>query len=194
MNYLKLTQENLNGAAALAAQALKEGKVVLLPFDTVYGFIADPANEEAVRKIFELKGRAKEKTLGLAVSNLDQLAKIAVMTHKKFIEDKVPGRFTFILKSKTDLFSACCSQNQTLGIRIPDNKLVLEIVKLFGPVAQTSANKSGHKSCDSIDQLKKQFDDTIESIDLIIDGGKIAQSQASQIWDLTGDEPKRIER
>ena len=57
MNYLKLTEENLNGAVELAAQALKEGEIVLLPFDTVYGFIVDPKNDLAIENLFALKGR-----------------------------------------------------------------------------------------------------------------------------------------
>ncbi len=77
---------------------------------------------------------------------------------------------------------------------MPDSQLILEIAKLSGGVvAQTSANKSGQSNCYSIEDIGKQFDG-LDQFDLIIDGGHLAETLPSELWDLTGDSPKQIER
>lgn len=182
-----------------AGEVIKGGRVIVAPFDTVYGFLCDPRNEKAILKIFDLKKRPTLKTIGLAVSDISELKKIAELSEKQeeFITDKTPGRYTFIVKAKKDAgLPGYCLQNGTIGVRIPDSELILGLIKEAGGViAQTSANVSGMPNCYSINDLNNQYDPIeLEKVDLIIDSGKIEDSGASEIIDLTGTEPKIIER
>lgn len=195
MNKLILTPENIDQIADKAVQVLRTGGAILIPFDTVYGFICDPKNEQALEKIFHLKERQESKTIGIAVASLSELDKIAEIANPEFINNKIPGRYTFILKSKNQAFSQYCYQDGTIGVRIPDNDLISKITSLSGPIAQTSANKSGLPNCLSIQEIKAQFSQTeLNSIDLIIDGDKIENGKPSVIWDITKEEPSLIER
>ncbi len=190
-----LNQENINEIASKAAETIKNGGIALVPFDTVYGFICDPSNSSALEKIFHLKERDENKTIGLAVSSLSDIEKIAETLNPEFISARIPGRYTFILKSKNDSFSKYCYQNGTIGVRVPDNSLIIKIASLFGPIAQTSANKSGLSNCLSIPEVIAQFPPAeFNNIDLIVDGGKIENGKPSQIWDMTKKEPSLIER
>lgn len=214
MNYIKLDNDNISQIAAKSTEILNSGGIVIAPFDTVYGFIADPTNDTAIKKIFSLKKRPETKTIGLAVASIEQLESIAALNHRDFIESRIPGKYTFILSSRTETrdpepivlssrtavrdpgsISKYCSQNGTIGVRIPDNQLILEICRQFGPIAQTSANLGGQPNCFSIENIRAQFsEESLSSIDLIIDGGELEKGNSSEIWDLTKEEPVRIER
>lgn len=195
MNKLISSRNNINQIAQESNKVLGSGGIILLPFDTVYGLICDPKNSMAIEKIFQLKGRDKNKTIGLAVSSMSELNKIAHLTFPDFIKEKIPGRYTFIARSKNDIFSPQCYQGDTVGVRVPNNSLILKIASSFGPIAQTSANKSGQVNCFSLDQIQAQFStDELSLIDLNIDGGEIEHGQPSEIWDVTGTYPVKIER
>jgi len=195
MKYTKLSKQNKSAVAMEAAEIIQKGGIVILPFDTVYGLVCDPRNSRAVDKIFEFKNRPESKTLGLAVDSLESMKKIAEIALEKFIWDKIPGRFTFILPTKEIDFAQECYRDGTVAIRVPDNELVLNIAKeCNGVLAQTSANISGQANCYSVDEIKSQAGDSIENIDLIIDGGVLSQNPPSSIYDLTGKSPHQIER
>ena len=195
MNKLISSRDNINQIAQESIKILNTGGIVLLPFDTVYGLICDPKNFKSIEKIFQLKGRDRNKTVGLAVSSMSELNKIAHLTLPDFIKEKIPGRYTFIVRSNENIFSPQCYRGDTLGVRVPNSSLILKIVSSFGPIAQTSANKSGQTNCYSVVQIESQFtNDELSSIDLIIDGGEIEHGQPSEIWDVTGTCPIKIER
>lgn len=198
MNILKLNKFNFNYFTRKAANVLRSGGIVIAPFDTVYGIICDAKNTESVRKIFDFKERPLEKTIGLAVSSVRSLSEIAEISdeNREFIKERTPGRYTFILKAKDSGISDYCIKNGTIGVRIPDSKLILEIIDKSNLIlAQTSANKSGKGDCFSVDDLMKQYTpEQLEKIDLIIDGGIIKSDKPSTIIDLTDSKPKVIER
>lgn len=209
------------------ADTVRNGGVAILPFDTVYGFVCDPKNEVPLQKIYELKKRPVQKTIGLAVADIEALESVAEVDDiaKKYIEERTPGRYTFILKklglsslpslsspmsssgpamplesgtrgSKIVNISDFCIQNGTVGVRIPNSKLILEVTKACGDIiAQTSANISGQPNCFSLDEIKNQYDDeSLSQVDLIVDGGILENDGASKLVDLTGSIPKEIER
>lgn len=193
-NEIKLA-DNLDSVAEKTVRILQAGGVILAPFDTVYGFICDPSDNIALEKIFHLKARDKNKTIGLAVSSLSEIEKIAEVPNRAFIEEKIPGKFTFILRSKDTSFSAYCYQAGTIGVRVPDNELILKITEHFGPIAQTSANKSGLPNCLSMQEIQAQFSSKdLSEIDLIVISDEILNGTASEIWDMTKGEPIQIER
>ncbi len=178
---------------------IKSGGVAAAPFDTVYGYLCDSKNEKALLKIFDLKKRPISKTIGLAVSDITELKNITELSQEqeKLISKKTPGRYTFIVKAKKDTgLLNYCIQNGTIGVRIPDSDFILKLIReAGGVVAQTSANVSGMPNCYSIDDLNNQYDPSeLGKVDLIIDGGEIRNQGASEIIDLTGSEPKIIER
>ena len=194
-----LTKQNLNEIINKVTQIIKSGGVAILPFDTVYGFVCDPKNDEALQKIYELKKRPEMKTIGLATNNIETIELIAEVNDsaRNYIKEKTPGRYTFILKKKPEAnISEFCVQNGTVGVRIPDSKLILSIAEKYdGLIAQTSANISGQGNCYSILDLKNQYDDaTLSKVDLIVDGGELENTGASKLINLTGNAPIEIKR
>jgi len=182
--------------AGKVVEIIANGGIVCLPFDTVYGLVCDPKNQTAIEKIYRLKERDTAKSIGLAVDSITSLQRIAEIRFDDFISERTPGLFTFILVAKEKHFSKHCYKDGTIGVRIPDSKLILEICqKRKGAIAQTSANKSGQPNVSSIEDLKSQFTkEELSQIDLILDGGAIRSQGPSEIYDLTGDEPRKIER
>ncbi len=198
MNLIKLNNDT-DKLAALAADFIKSGGLVIVPFDTVYGIICSPFDDKALNKIFAIKERAINKTIGTATNNTDSLSQFAILNsgQAQFIASHTPGPYTFILNSKPSNISSYCLQNGTLGIRIPNSDLILKIAELAGGIiAQTSVNKSGHPNCYSVIDIKNQLSPLdFDGIDLMIDGGELNRNSASsEIWNLTTDTPVKIER
>lgn len=196
MNIKKLFGPQFEQVENEALRTIQAGGIVIAPFDTVYGFICDPYNDTALEKIFKLKNRELNKTIGLALNPAHIIHSLAEVKHFEFTKGKVPGPYTFILPLKDKNISKYCQNKGTVAIRIPNSELILMLSKKFGkPLAQTSANKSGKSTCASIDEIKKQFTEAeLDSVDLIIDCGLIQNSKESVIYDLTGDSPREIAR
>lgn len=187
-------QEIINTASTI----IKSGGLAILPFDTVYGFACDPTDQAALDRIFKLKGRATTKTLGIAASDLEQVSNIA-LTENKDLEKYFPGRYTVLLPISPvgeSLLSPDCFKDGIVGIRIPDQPLLLEIIDHAGGlIAQTSANKSGQPPCFSLAEIKSQFTtDELASLDLILDAGPIESRGASELINYCGATPETIER
>jgi L-threonylcarbamoyladenylate synthase len=198
MKIASLNSINVEEIVSKSATTILSGGIVVLPFDTTYGYVCDPKNELALQKIFQLKRRDLNQTIGIAVNKLKKLKMITEIdkTTEEFIKERTPGKFTFILKNKSKNISGLCLRENTIAIRIPDSELILKIAERTGGVlAQTSANVSGEPNCNSIEELKEQLNDNeFDNINLIVDGGKIESTGSSQILDLTGPELREIER
>jgi len=128
-----------------AINTLKQGGIIGFPADTVYGIGCDAYNQSAVKKIYKLKQRPPHKPLILFIKAKSELKKYATqvpLTGMKLIESFWPGGLTIIFKAKHD--SPIQGPNSTVGIRIPNNELLLEILHRYGrPLATTSANLEG---------------------------------------------------
>lgn len=155
----------------IAAQYIKEGKLVAFPTDTVYGLGADALNPMAVAKIFDLKGRPGFDPLIVHISSpeeADKLVKKVDLRIKLLAERFWPGPLTVVVPKSSlvpDIVSAGLS---TVGIRIPDNEIALQLIKLANcPIAAPSANKFGCLSPTSAQHVSKQ----LPNVDLILDGG-----------------------
>ena len=198
MKIIALNKNNVESVASQCADSILAGNLVIAPFDTVYGFLCDPKDDKCLNKIFKLKKRKFNKTIGLTVTNIDIIAQLTDLnqTNKKFIAGKIPGPYTFILPTKNNIgVSSQCIKDNNLGIRVPDNKLIHDISeKCDGYLAQTSANVSGEQNCYSLAEIVNQFHDDLDDVDLIIDGGKIVSRGSSEIYDLTGKTAVKIER
>lgn len=167
-------------------KAIKQGKVLILPTDTVYGLVCDAANKKAVDKIFKIKKRPKSKPLPVFVSDIKMAKKLAIIDKKqeKFLKSVWPGAVTAILKSRQQ-------KNKTIGLRIPNYRPLLDLVKqLNRPLAETSANISGKPAPGNIKEILKQFNGQKHQPDLIVRHRMSNKAKPSKVIDLTVWPPK----
>ena len=170
--------------------AIKKGKVIICPTDTVYGFLADAANKEAVDKIFKIKKRSKQKPLPIFVKDIKMVRELAeVSKEQEKIQAKYwPGKYTFILKRKFDV-KLYGVKKDTIAIRIPKYKFLNNLLKKVNkPLVQTSVNISSKKPLNKIKDILAVFGEN-KLIDLIIDAG-FFKNKPSKIIDLTGKNKK----
>lgn len=155
-----------------AAQSIKDGKLVIFPTETVYGIGADALNSKAVDDIFIAKGRANDNPLIVHISNfnmLNDLTKDINETEQKLIDAFMPGPFTLILKKKDIIPNNVSANLNTVGIRMPSNKIAHDLIEKANiPIAAPSANISTRPSGTNIDDIKDEFNN---KVDIIIDGG-----------------------
>ena len=172
------------GALQKTVEAIKNGKIVVCPTDTVYGFLADASNKKAVDKIYKIKKRPKSKPLPVFVKNLKMASEVAFINSKqsKTLKKLWPGRYTFILKRKPGMRLYGVHQ-KTIALRIPKYVFLQKLLKKINkPLSQTSVNISGESVLDEIDDIIKQFGN--QKI-FIIDGGDIKKGKPSKIIDMS---------
>lgn len=177
---------------------LLEGALLIYPTDTVYGLGAVIDNEESLKKIYEAKSRAFSSPLIALVSSVDKIEKIAHIDEKneKIVKELAknfwPGALTIILKKKDIVPGIMVSNGDTVGIRIPDLKISLDIIEMAGGIlATTSANISGEPSPRSYAELT---DEIKSRVDIVIDGGECKIGEVSTIIDLTKSIPKILRK
>ena len=153
---------------------LNDGGVIVMPTDTVYGIICDATNKDAVKKVFNLKKRNFSKPLIVLVSDVEMLNKCSSNINsleKKIINKYLPGKLTLILKKSTLIPDIVTANMDSVGIRIPDDKNLIDLIKKFGkPIVATSANISAHKVITTINLLENHIK---ENVDYIVDCGYI---------------------
>lgn len=161
---------------------VESGGLVITPTDTVYGIMGDALNEDVIKKIFEVKKRPFSKPLLLLMDSIEMVEQYTDKIsekERKVIEKFWPGLVTIILKKNNKISDLITASNDTVGIRIPDNKDLLEIIgKLKRPVVSTSANITGTEVITSTKLLEK---DLIDNIDYIEDGGDIISESSTII-------------
>lgn len=168
-----------------ALKAIKEGKVLVCPTDTVYGLICDLKNKKVVQRLYKIKKRPKNKPFPVFVSDIEMAKKLADIDprQEEFLKKVWPGTVTAILKSKR--------KKGTIGIRVPNYEWLLNLVKQLGrPLAESSANISGRPASTKIKEVLKQFEERKYQPDLVIDAGNLKKSKPSKVIDLTIWPPK----
>jgi L-threonylcarbamoyladenylate synthase len=189
MEIIPAKKENLK----FAAECLKRGQVLVFPTDTVYGLICDATDEKAVERIFEIKQRDKTKPLGVFIKDMAEVKKIAVINdnQKGFLKDNWPGAVTVILQAKKSPLSGLITQKGTIGLRIPDYRLLALILKEFkGPIAQTSANISGRPATTKIKEVLEQFEAAETQPDVVINAGDLPENKPSKVVDFSENKQK----
>lgn len=164
-NYEKIKQ---------ASEAIKQGKLVLFPTETVYGIGANALDENAVKKIYEAKGRASDNPLIAHISNLEMLKKLVKEVgdiEKKLIDAFWPGPLTIIF-NKTEIVPKIITAGlETVAIRMPSNEIARKLIEYSEtPIAAPSANISGKPSGTLVEDILQELDGKVE---YIIDGGKV---------------------
>lgn len=170
-------------------------QVVAIKTDTVYGLICNSYDEKACKKIYKIKNREDKKPLSIFVKNVEEVKKYvdsSVLSEKlrNLMNKYWPGALTIILKKKDNVFNDITCGFNTIGIRIPDDKDLLEILnKVDFPLAQTSCNVSGEPEYKSAKEIKDKLGD---KIDLIVDGGEIKESIPSTVIEVKDHKIKVI--
>lgn len=186
----RIISEKLEEAAAL----LREGGLVAVPTETVYGLAGNGLDAAAVERIYEVKGRPAVKPLSLMVPGPEAMEKYAaqVPPAAKFLAERFwPGPLTIVLKARDHIPPIVLAGGHTVGLRCPQHPMTLELLNLSGlPFAAPSANPSGAESPKTAEQVRAYFDGKIEAI---VDGGPCDLGLESTIIDMSG-EPYRILR
>ena len=153
---------------------LKQGNLVITPTDTIYGIMCDASNIDAIKKIYKIKNRTYQKPLILLMSDYNMIkeyTKNIKMEEEQLIKEFMPGLVTIILEKNDKVNNLITANTNTVGVRIPNNKDLLEVInKLNKPVISTSANISSEKTITKISDLEL---DLKNNINYIYDAGII---------------------
>ena len=192
MNTLYLSAKDA-ATPSVAAEIIKNGELVAIPTETVYGLGADGLNPEAVAKIFVAKGRPQDNPLILHIAQAEDMEKYCHHIPKEayaLAERFWPGPLTMVLPAK-DIVPKCTTAGlPTVAIRCPDNAVTREIIRLAGvPIAAPSANISGKPSTTTAQHVLHDHDGKIAAI---VDGGPCQVGVESTIIDLTDERPRLL--
>jgi len=181
-----------------ATNVIKHGGLVVFPSDTVYILAVDSTNQKAVDKLSGFKNRWTGKAISVAVLDKKMALEYVVLSDnaQSIYANLLPGPFTVVSAGKHKVAKGIEAENGTLGIRIPDNQWIHELVKLVGrPITATSANLSGRTPNYSIESfLKPLSKKKLTMIDLIVDAGKLPKNKPSTVIDATEPEIKILRR
>ena len=186
-------QKVIEDQISAAADILRQGGLIGIPTETVYGLGANALDEDAVRKIFEAKGRPQDNPLIIHIPGPQWLPRycedvppLAYTLARKFW----PGPLTMILKRKKIIPDATTAGLDTVGVRCPDHQVTLAIIRESGvPIAAPSANTSGRPSCTTAADV---MEDMEGKIDAVVDGGPCQVGVESTIIDLTCEPPRLL--
>ncbi len=172
------------------AEKLRSGAVICYPTDTVYGIGCDIFNQKAIKRIFQIKKRAKYKPFSFMCSslkNVNDYGHVSNMAYR-IMRKALPGPFTFVLPASKLVPKIMITKQKTVGIRVPDNNICLALIEELGnPILTTSAilDKEGDPLSEAY-----EFDEQLGNmIDLVIDGGMVFPDP-STIVSFTGEEPE----
>jgi tRNA threonylcarbamoyl adenosine modification protein (Sua5/YciO/YrdC/YwlC family) len=174
-------------ALTLAQQVLSDGGLVAFPTDTVYGLGADVLNRAAVSKLYAVKGRSEEKAIPVLAASKGDLAQVAQPLPAMVVrlaERFWPGPLTLVVRRMPDLPPEL-SPYDTVAVRVPDHDLALALLRTAGPLAVTSANRSGGPSSMSAEEVLATLGGRF---DLLLDGGSTPGGTPSTVVDCTQGE------
>ena len=179
--------------AATAAQIIKNGGLVAIPTETVYGLGANGLSETAVGKIFAAKGRPQDNPLILHVADADEIEKFChdIPDSAYALADAFwPGPLTMVLPARDTVPKCTTAGLPTVAVRCPDSEITRQIIRLAGvPIAAPSANISGKPSTTTAQHVLHDHDG---KIDVIVDGGPCRVGVESTIVDLTEERPRLL--
>lgn len=178
-----------------AAHLLKEGNVVGIPTETVYGLAADARNPEAVRQIFAAKGRPADNPLIVHIAKLEELESVAVSVPElalKLAEKFWPGPLTMILPKHPSIPAITSGGLDTVGVRMPSHLVARKLIELAGvPIAAPSANISGYPSPTTAQHVMRDMHGKIAAV---VDGGDCCVGVESTVIALEREDSVRILR
>ena len=178
------------GAIAAAVDALRQGDIIGIPTDTVYGLAADPWHSGASDRLFLVKGRPRNVELPVFVAGRDQamdLAEALPDTAAALMAEFWPGALTIVVPRRADLAADLGEDDATIGLRCPAHPVPLELCRRFGPYATTSANRHGQPPVTDAAVLARD----LPGVELVLDAGACS-GEPSTVVDATGEVPKLL--
>ena len=171
-------------------ESLKEGQLIIYPTDTVYGIGCDMTNNKAIERLCKVIGKKPEKAnLSLICSNLSHISEYTIPFETsiyKLMKRSLPGPYTFILNASNKVPKIFKNNRKTIGIRVPDNNLVREIVEEFGIPIVTASIKDHDDLIEYPTDPNQIYELFKDKVDLIINGGA-GGNIPSTVFDCTGD-------
>jgi len=174
-----------------AVEVLKEGGVIIYPTDTLYGIGCDIFNKAALERIFYIKNDGISKLFSFVCSDLKDISKYAKVSDNayKIMKKLLPGPYTFILPASKLVPKTLWTKRQTVGIRIPNHQVTLDLVKELGnPIISTSTTNRKGEVILNPDDIRNIF---ANSVDLMLGSGNLL-SKPSSIVDLSNEVPEII--
>ncbi|MFC7493715.1 MULTISPECIES: L-threonylcarbamoyladenylate synthase [unclassified Nocardioides] len=188
------TEEERDAAVAAAALAVQQGELVVLPTDTVYGVGADAFDPVAVRDLLAAKGRGREMpppVLVSAATTLDALAVRVPGYARALVEAFWPGPLTVVCHQQSSLQWDLGDTRGTVAVRMPDHPVAIALLERTGPLAVSSANKTGMPAATDAEQATEMLGDEVS---VVVDAGESPGGEASTIVDCTGDQGRILRR
>ena len=176
-----------------AVGVLRDGGVVAIPTDTLYGLAADVFNAAAIDRVFDIKGRPQDLALPVLVSGWEQVIKVAenVPPQAQALAERFwPGALTLVVMKAAGLPDRLTAGGPTVAVRMPDHPAPIQLINgLGGPITGTSANISGGADPSTLADLSDQMGGRI---DHVLNEGPAPKGTASTVVDITSGEPKLL--
>ena len=186
--------EDRESAIEAASLAIQRGDLIVLPTDTVYGVAADAFDPAAVSSLLAAKGRGREMpppVLVSAISTIDALAVNIPSYARALVEEFWPGPLTLVCHQQASLQWDLGDTRGTVAVRMPNHDIALEILERTGPLAVSSANRTGMPAATDAEQAMEMLGDEVA---VIVDGGASPGGEASTIVDATGPQGRVLRR
>jgi tRNA threonylcarbamoyl adenosine modification protein (Sua5/YciO/YrdC/YwlC family) len=181
-------------AIAAAGRAVQRGRLVILPTDTVYGVGADAFNADAVGRLLAAKGRGRQMPPPVLVSAKTTLEALAVGVPawaSTLVEELWPGPLTVVLRQQPSLQWDLGETRGTVAVRMPDHEVALELLARTGPLAVSSANRTGLPAATNADDADAMLGELVR---VTLDAGPTAGPVPSTILDCTAERPRILRR
>ncbi|MEE9150496.1 MAG: L-threonylcarbamoyladenylate synthase [Thermoplasmata archaeon] len=172
-------------------EVFDRGELIVYPTETLYALGANPFDEKAINRLFEVKRRPKNMPVSVAVADIKMMKRVAEVNElaKKIYEHFLPGPLTLLLKKKADVPDVLTFGGEKIGIRVPKHPGALRIIDMVGPITATSANLHGHPEPKNLDIALEQLG---EEVILYLDCGECEYKGASTIVDVSDSSAKVI--
>ena len=194
--YIKMWDDNPSDRQIKRiTDVLKDGGVIIYPTDTVYGIGCDITKHKAIERVAQLKDvRVDKANFSFICYDLSHIADFTRPLNNsvfKLMKRNLPGPFTFILEANTNVPKILKAKRKTIGIRVPDNNIIREIVKSLGNPILTTSLKADDEILEYTTDPELIYEDYKNLVDIVIDGG-YGGNVASTVVDCTTDEPMII--
>ena len=170
-----------------AAEAIRAGRPVVLPTDTVYGLCADPDNEAAAAEVARLKGRGERQPIAVLARDVERLVERVPELDERVLRALLPGPYTLVLPNPARRYPWLTGDRETIGVRVPELPAVTaEVLDEVGAVLATSANVHGGPDPKRLADVPEEIRSACGAL---VDAGELPGTP-STVLDLTGDEPR----
>jgi|Deesub1362B_J571_1020462.scaffolds.fasta_scaffold00107_41 L-threonylcarbamoyladenylate synthase len=195
MEYLKLSKNSRDEVLQKVIDVLEIGGVVAFPTETFYGLGVKYDNEDALKRLYEIKKRPHDKAIPLIIGSIHEVYMVAAEVPElalKLMRKYWPGPLSIVLKAKDGLSEYITAGTGKVAVRVPGESFALDMVRRAGfPITATSANPSGSPPADTPQEVMKYF---TEELDLIIDGGRTFGHEPSTIVEVVDNNIKLLRR